>query len=62
MHIINMYSEQRIGILIFLMNCDIVSLCFLMKTFSTYTLKGYIRKVNYHNLTQDYYVAVKSTL
>lgn len=33
-----------------------------MKTFSTYTLKGYIRKVNYHNLTQDYYVAVKRTL
>lgn len=32
-----------------------------MKTLSTYTLKGYIRKVNYHNLTQDY-VAVKSTL
>lgn len=44
------------------MNCDIVSLCFLRKTFLTYTLKGYIRKVNYHNLTQDYYVAVKSTL
>ena len=33
-----------------------------MKIFSTFTLESYVRKVNYNNLTQDYYVAVKSII